>query len=150
MTGKRDLLRAEDDGWNAFHAALGPVSPEQMEAPGYYPNGWSLKDLMAHIASWQAEATNVLTQLRFNTYRKADLDVDAMNQRFYEANKDLPLPLVKAELWAARTRMLTELNALPEITPLAEEWFVESGAKHYDEHLPRLHEWVEELRSRLH
>jgi hypothetical protein len=148
MTSKREVLRAEDEGWSAFHAVVESLSPEKLEAPGYYPEGWSVKDLMAHIASWQAEATRVLTQLRFDTYRKADLDVDAMNQLFYESNKDVPLPLVKAELWSARTRMLTELNALPEVTPLAEEWFVESGAKHYDEHLPRLSEWAEQLRVR--
>jgi hypothetical protein len=148
MANKRELLRAEDEGWNAFLAALESVPPEMAEAPGYYPEGWSVKDLMAHIASWQAEATNVLTQLRFNTYRKADLDVDAMNKAFYEANRDLPARLVRAELWSARTRMLTELNGLPELTPLAEEWFEESGPKHYDEHLPRLGEWVQELRSR--
>jgi hypothetical protein len=148
MANKRELLRAEDGAWNTFLPALESVPPDQMETPGYYPEGWSVKDLMAHIASWQAEATNVLTQVRLNTYRKADLDVDAMNKAFYEANRDLPLRLVKAELWSARTRMLTELNGLSEITPLADEWFAESGAKHYDEHLPRLGEWVEELRAR--
>ena len=71
-----------------------------------------------------------------------------MNKAFYEANRDLPLSVVRAELWSARTRMLSEFNAPPEVTPLAEEWFMESGPKHYEEHLPRLREWAEELRSR--
>ena len=33
-------------------------------------------------------------------------------------------------------------------TPDAEEWFVESGAAHYEEHLPRLTEWADELAAR--
>ena len=43
--------------------------------------------------------------------------------------------------------MLSEWNELPEVTPDAEEWFRESGPEHYQEHLPRLREWVKELRA---
>jgi hypothetical protein len=145
---KRELLAAEDAGWTEIHGVFDSLSDEQMEEPGYYLEGWSAKDLMAHIGSWQAEAVQILQQLRYDTYRKADLDVDAMNQKFYEANKDLPVAMVRAEAWAARTRMLTVFNELSEITPIAEEWFVESGPEHYAEHLPRLREWADELRSR--
>ena len=148
MATKRELCLAEDQKWSELIGVLESMSPGQLEEPGYYPEGWSAKDLMAHIASWQAEATQILEQLRYDTYRKADLDVDAMNKAFYEANRDLPLSIVRAELWAARTRMLTEFNQLPEVTPLAEEWFAESGPKHYDEHLPRLREWTKQAATR--
>jgi hypothetical protein len=40
--------------------------------------------------------------------------------------------------------MLEEFNLLPELTPVAEEWFRESGPEHYQEHLPRLREWAKE------
>lgn len=148
MATKRELCQAEDAGWAELRGVLESLSAEQLEEPGYYPEVWSVKDLMAHIASWQAEATQIIQQLHYNTYRKADLDVDAMNKAFYEANRDLPLSMVRAELWSARTRLLTEVNQLPELTPLAEEWFVESGAAHYAEHLPRLREWAKELPTR--
>jgi hypothetical protein len=49
---------------------------------------------------------------------------------------------------SARNRMLLEWNLLPEITPKAEEWFVESGPQHYEEHMERLREWVKELQAR--
>ena len=44
----------------------------------------------------------------------------------------------KAELMSSRIRMLHALEALPEITPQAQEWFEESGDGHYVEHLPEL------------
>ena len=44
--------------------------------------------------------------------------------------------------------MLREWSLLPEITPKAEEWFVESGPEHYAEHSERLREWVADLRAR--
>jgi len=147
MATKRELLAAEDAGWNEYHGVLESLAPDQLEVPGYYAEGWSAKDLEAYIGSWQAEACQILLQLRYDTYRKADLDVDSMNQTFYEANKDLPLAVVRAEAWAARTRMLTVFNDLPEVAPLAEEWFVESGAEHYREHLPRLVAWRGVFRS---
>jgi len=147
MATKAELRRSEDAGWSELIELIETLSPAEMEQPGYYPEGWSVKDLMAHIGSWQAEAGQILQQMRMRTYRGRPVDVDDMNQRFYEANKDLPLSVVRAELWAARNRMLSEWGDLPEVTLEAEEWLVESGPEHYEEHLPRLREWVKELHA---
>ncbi len=143
----REMCSDEDRGWAEFIGAVESLSPAQLEMPGYYPEGWSVKDLIAHIGSWQAEAGQILEQIRFGTFRHDPIDVDAMNREFFEANRDLPLAVVKAESWSARTRMLTAMNLLPEVTRDAEEWFVESGAEHYGEHLPRLYEWARELQG---
>jgi hypothetical protein len=147
MSTKRELCRAEDDGWVEVNGLVGSLTPQQMEEPGYYPD-WSAKDLLGHLAAWMAEAAQALTQVHYGTYLKRDLDVDAMNKDFYEANKDLPLPVVKAEAFASRNRMLSEMNQIAEVSPEAEDWFEESGARHYEEHLPRLRDWVQELQSR--
>jgi hypothetical protein len=147
MATKRELCKAEDEAWAEVNGLIGSLTAEQMEEPGYYTD-WSAKDLLAHLAAWMAEAARIFTQLHYQTYMKSDLDVDAMNKEFYEANKDLPIPVVRAEAFAARNRMLAEMNALGEVPPEAEEWFEESGLRHYEEHLPRLREWVEELKSR--
>ena len=148
MNLKRDLLVSEDAGWTEFNGLVESLTPSQMEQPGYYSEGWSVKDLLMHVASWQAEAGLILQQIRFGTYRDHSIDVDAMNEMFYQRNQDLPLSVARAELFSARTRMLTEWNALPEITMKAEEWFFESGPQHYEEHLGRLRQWVGELRAR--
>jgi nicotinate-nucleotide adenylyltransferase len=150
MTTKDELCREEDSAWQELMGVLESLTPEEMERPGYFPEGWSVKDLMAHIASWQAEAGAVLEQIRWGTRYDGRVNVDEMNRRFYEANKDLPLAVVKAELWAARTRMITEFGSLADGSPGADQWFRESGAEHYREHLPRLEEWVKELRPGGH
>lgn len=148
MPTKRELQAAEDAGWMEFLDLVESLTAGQMEEPGYFPEGWSVKDLIAHIGSWQAETVQVLEQIRMRTFAGKRVDVDAMNQEFYEANKDLPLFVVRAECWSARNRMLEEWNALPEISPDAEEWFVESGSNHYAEHVDRLREWVGDLTAR--
>jgi mycothiol maleylpyruvate isomerase-like protein len=147
MSTIRELCRDEDGAWSELIGLVESLTPEQLEEPGYSPEGWSVKDLMAHIGAWAAEAGQIFERMRVGTYSKEPIDVDAMNALFYEANRDLPLNVVRAELWSARTRMLTEFRALPEVTPEAEEWFVESGAAHYREHIDRLREWVKELRG---
>jgi Mycothiol maleylpyruvate isomerase N-terminal domain len=141
MDRKRELAAAEDAAWVELWGLMESAGPDRVDEPGYSED-WSLKDLMAHIGCWQAEAVQVLEQVRNGTYSPRQIDVDTMNQGFYEANRDLPVSVVRAEMWSARNRMLQEWGALPEVTPKAEEWFVESGAEHYGEHLPRLREWL--------
>jgi len=146
-TSASELLAAEDAGWEELHALFDSLSPEQAERPGYYPEGWSPKDLLAHIGAWLAEAGVVLERILVGTYRPEEIDVDAMNEQFLEAMGDLPLRTVQAQAWAARTRMLQAWQALPALSPDAAFWISKSGAEHYAEHLPRLREWVAELRS---
>jgi hypothetical protein len=148
MSTKGELIAAEDAAWAEVRAVITALVSPQLEEPGYYPEGWSVRDMIAHIGSWQAEAQCVMEQIRMGTYEDRDVDVNGLNRRFFESNRDLPLSVVQAEAWAARTRMQTELNLLPELTPTAESWFVESGVEHYAEHLPRLREWAAELRAR--
>ena len=50
------------------------------------------------------------------------------------------------QLLAARSMMLSVWSRLSEQTEAADWWVRKSGADHLDEHLPRLREWVEELR----
>jgi hypothetical protein len=134
---KYELIRQEDERWVELHRLVQQVPSERMLEPGV--NGeWTGKDLLAHLGCWMAEAANMLEQMRFGTYEKRPLDLDAMNARFYEATKDLSLRDVHAEMEAAQTRMFQEWDALSEITPEAEEWFVESGPAHVAEHLPQL------------
>ena len=145
---RRELGSAEDAGWGELHELVSSLTPEQLEVAGYTANGWSVKDLMAHVAAWLAQATQVFEQIQYGTYRMERRNVDGLNRQFYEANKDVPLSVVRAECAAARNRMLVEWSALPQITAEAREWFRESGPAHYAEHLPRLREWVWSQRSR--
>jgi hypothetical protein len=140
--GKTELIREEDAGWAELHSILDALSPEDMERPGVTAD-WTPKDTLAHIACWWAEAACELERMRAGTYSTEKRDIDAMNAEFYEAMKDIDARTVLAELHASRNRALEELGRLPELTPDAEEWFVESGARHYDEHLADLRAFLE-------
>ena len=140
------LAKAEDQGWTELIGLIEALGPAQIEEKGYFPE-WSVKDLMGHVGAWMAEAGIVLERIRMGTYRPEHRDVDALNAQFFEAMKDQPLPVVRAECWSSRNRMLREWDLVTEVDAAAEEWFAESGPAHYDEHTPRLREWVDELRA---
>src|SRR5437588_6376493 len=137
-------MREEDAGWAEVRALVDPLTPEQRTRPGVTPE-WSVKDVLAHLASWWAEANAELERMRFGTFRLERLDIDEINRRFSEANRDLDLETVNAELHAARNKALEALWHLDELTPRAEEWFSESGPLHYREHLPDLERFVKEI-----
>ena len=144
MDRKGEVVALEDRAWGELWKLLESIDLDHLEQPGYLED-WSAKDLMAHIGCWQAETVQVLEQIRFGTFVPFRVEVDGFNARFREATRDLPVRVVWAELCSARTRMLQEWSALPDVTPEAEEWFVESGPAHYSEHVVRLRQWVREL-----
>ena len=66
---------------------------------------------------------------------------------FYESMRDVAFSDVRAQATAARNQMLRAWRSLPEPSPEADRWISKSGPEHYAEHLPRLREWVAELRG---
>jgi hypothetical protein len=141
-------MKAEDAGWNELHALVDSLTPEEAERSGYYEEGWSAADMLAHIGSWLAAAGAVLERIRAGTYQPEEVDVDAWNERFLQAMKGVRFPDVKAQAYASRARMLQAWDQLAELTPDAMFWIRKAGADHYAEHLPRLREWVTELHAR--
>ena len=142
-----ELIAAEDAGWNELHGLMDTLTSEEAEKAGYYAEGWSAKDLLAHIGSWLAEAGVFLIRIRAGTYNPEELDIDAMNQIFLDIMKDVPLQTIRSQASAARSRMLLAWGELAELTPEATFWIQKAGAEHYAQHLPRLREWVTRLRS---
>lgn len=138
-------MEQEERDWGELHGLVDALPAERVEEPGYFAEGWSAKDLIAHIGSWLAEAGVVLEQIRAGTYRPEEIDIDEMNARFYEALHDIPFPVVKAQAIAARNQMLRAWGTLPEQSDEADRWISKSGPEHYEEHLPRLREWVGEI-----
>jgi hypothetical protein len=141
----RALSADEESMWEELHRLADSLPVDKVDQPGYFQEGWSAKDLIAHIGSWLAEAGVVLERIRFGTYRPEEVDIDAMNQAFYDAMRDVPFAVVRAQGVAARNRMLRAWRSLPEDSPAADRWIRKAGPDHNAEHLPRLREWVSEL-----
>jgi catechol 2,3-dioxygenase-like lactoylglutathione lyase family enzyme len=140
-----DLRKAEDEGWHELHALIDSLPPETVELPGYFEEGWSAKDLLAHVGAWLAQAGVALEQIGSGSYRADQIDVEALNGRYLETLRALPFDVVRAQADAARTRMLIASAGVSSPDGDAAFWIRKAGPDHYAEHLPRLREWAKEV-----
>jgi hypothetical protein len=139
------LFAEEDRLWTELRSLIDGLPDDQVDKTGYFAEGWSAKDLIGHIGSWLAEAGMVLERIRAGTYRAEEIQIDTMNQEFFDLMHDVAYRDVRSQAVAARTRMLHAWRSLPERSAEADRWISKSGPDHYAEHLPRLQEWVGEL-----
>jgi hypothetical protein len=141
-------LEGEAALWHRLHEAVDRLTPETADQAGYFEEGWTAKDAVAHLGTWMARGATMLRQIAAGTYREGEIDVDAENERFLEAMRDVPLDTVHLQLGAARGELLAAWTALREANDAAQYWVRKSGPDHVAEHLPRLEEWIEEIAGR--
>jgi len=141
-------LPGEAEAWHRLHAVMYRIAPEMTEVPGYFEEGWTAKDAVAHIGTWMAQGAQMLRRIAAGTYREGEIDIDAENERFLAAMRDIPLDTVHLQAAAARAELLRAWAELAEVPPAAEFWVRKAGPEHLNEHLPRLEAWVDELSKR--
>ena len=67
------------------------LTPEECLIPGYYEDpDWTVRDVVAHLGTWLAEAQAQLEQITAGTYEGHDIDIDAMNATFLAAMAGQP------------------------------------------------------------
>ena len=138
-------LPGEADSWHRLHELIDRLTPETAAIPGYFEEGWTAKDAVAHLGTWMARGATMLRQIAAGTYHEGEIDIDAENERFLAAMRDIPLDTVHLQVASAHAELLSAWAALPEITPAATYWVRKAGPDHVAEHLPRLEAWVESL-----
>ena len=139
-------LDAERAGWYELAALVRSLTPDECLRPGYYREPeWTVRDLVAHLGTWLAEAQAQLERMTAGTYAGHDVDIDALNAALLAAMEDQPWAVAWLQANAGRTRMLDEWSLHPELDPESRWWIQKAGGDHYAEHLERLREWVETI-----
>ena len=142
-------LEAERQGWYELVDLVRSLTPEECLEPGYYRDpDWTVRDVVAHLGTWLAEAEIQLERISASTYEGHDIDVEELNAMFLAAMQDQPWDVAWIQANAGRTRMVQEWDLLHRPTDEAAWWIRKSGGDHYDEHIGRLREWVAELVER--
>jgi hypothetical protein len=144
----RAEIDLEHERWKEIATLCRSLGPEERVRPGYFRDpDWSVKDLVAHLGTWMAEAEQQLLRIEVGTYVDEPLDIDALNAQFLAAMRDQDWATARAPAVSGRVQMLTVWGRLAERTEAADRWVRKSGAEHHGEHLPRLREWVAEVRG---
>jgi hypothetical protein len=150
-----DEIQAE---WELLEALLLELDEGQM-LDANAQNGWSVKDVMAHITYWERLALDRLYAARDGRPIQIELvsswDVDQINAQVYTANKDHPLDDVLAQTQEVHNELISVLEEsdstfiegpLPfdwaEGTPVS-QFVAENSCEHYKEHRQALERWIE-------
>ena len=95
------------------------LSQEEMKLPGVVGD-WSIKDVLAHLADWEARMP-----VWIETARRGDpvktpepgltwKQLDVLNQRIYETHRDQPLDDVLAYFSSTHRQLMALVEAMPE------------------------------------
>lgn len=152
---------------SALEQTIGALSEAQLVAPGPY-EGWSVKDHLAHLATWEAGLAALLRkQDRYAAMGVDDIDketalssdADALNAIIYARTKDGSPAEVRGALRDAQEQLREALATLSDDdlwqtyshyqphepgedsgAPIL-RWIAGNGYDHYAEH----QRWIEEL-----
>ncbi len=137
---------------------IGTLSDEALTAHRN-ADGWTVKDILAHLARWEGELVTLMWQL--SQGQKLDcvlvldpMPVDELNKKWHDADRDRPLHRILEDLAAVRrqteTRLgefsgeeLERLDLAPELRGLALWQRVAANTFEHDE------EHLDDLRSRV-
>ncbi|MGH2492170.1 MAG: DinB family protein, partial [Candidatus Limnocylindria bacterium] len=120
----KDLAMAVSAGWINFRLALMSLGAAGLEATT--PVGWTYKALAQHTAGWEDLTVKRLARLRESgEFATSGVDTDAFNAEMAERAKERSGPEVLADLDAAHTRLVAEVEKLtPEQIRANDEWAI--------------------------
>jgi len=142
-------IEAERRGWYEIVDLVRSLTSEECLEPGYQRDpDWTVRDVMAHLGTWLAEAQAQFERMTAGTYEGHDVDVDRLNAVLLAAMAGQPWEVAWVQANAGRSRMVDEWWRLREPNDEAAWWIRKAGGDHYAEHLDRLVAWTAELITR--
>ena len=131
---KATLVRQEREAHTRWQSAISGISAEATRS-----DGWSLHDVVAHIAAWHRFAAERLSELAAGGGAKS-VDADAINADVQTQAAEQSWEEIAAEAGAARVAFLRVVDAFPEEMlgdndGLAAFVIGVNGTDHYEEHM---------------
>ena len=106
MSGINNPLRGRiTDRWHALLAEVDGIPGERQEEPGA-AGGWSVKDVLGHVAYWDADATTRVRALIAGQEARAVEESEGPNQREAARRSAWSLADVRAELDHSHSALL--------------------------------------------
>ena len=161
MAESMDKARILDEmrtNYAALEGILVQLDETQMTTEGVIAN-WSIKDILAHIASWHHRLLVCLNAaIRHEQPAISGPDsveeMDRFNAQFYQENKSRPLGEVLTDFRTTYLQIMDKVQAMPEddLTnphrfPWAQGrplWHLIAGDtyEHYQEHMGQIQVWL--------
>ena len=145
------LLGRLEGAWTAFTGSYAGLPESRMVEPGVV-EGWSVKDILVHVTTWEGEALRHLPTViaggRPPRYAEQG-GIDAFNARSTEAGRRRPLDEVLRRQAETHARLVEFIRAQPPGTfggdSRARRRLRLDTYGHYPEHTAAIREWRERL-----
>lgn len=114
---KNQILDQLENRWSEFKESFAGLDEKQMtRVPS--KGGWSIKDILVHVAAWDEQALKNLPLIvegkRLPRYRDLYGGINAFNAMTAEKHRDLPLSEALRQLDQTHKRLLAYLRSVPE------------------------------------
>jgi hypothetical protein len=149
-TDALSFLEDERDAWRPYEA-LGQLTDEELERPVEAAHGWSGRDLMGHLLTWQLLSLDVAKELALaegsvaRTRAEADWEDrggDIVNAEAEAQWRTRSIEEVRQEFATVAGELRGFLTVVPETRWLKnadqQRFFYEETIEHYDDHLADL------------
>jgi hypothetical protein len=145
---RSQLLKRVDRAWQALLAAYAGLSEAEMLEPGV-TGAWSVRDIVAHVTSWEEEALKhlpvILAGGRPPRYSVTYGGIDAFNELMTEQRKDLSLSEVLRQRDETHRRLVEFVGTVPEEHIVRETRFRRrlrlDTYGHYPKHAEAIRQW---------
>jgi hypothetical protein len=146
----RKLLKTLDTAWTSFKVSYDGLPDSRLLEPGV-TDDWSVKDILAHVLTWEEEALKYLPLIveggrppRYVTFG----GIDAFNAQMTERKRSLTLSEVRRQLEETHRRLVTFIQTVPEDQLAPDTRFrrrlrVDTYG-HYPLHAQAIQEWREQ------
>jgi len=151
---KDTLLNDIRKGYSDFDTLLSSLNEQQMMMVG--KDGWTIKDHIAHLTSWQQRTLNMLQAVLDGVEPPdptPDMTIDQINEQFHQQDVSLSLDRVLAEHRAMQQQIISTVQAISEEDlnkPLSwlndrpvVGWVIGNTYEHYEEHIHYIQQWLQ-------
>jgi hypothetical protein len=147
---RQQVLKKIERAWTAFKESYAGLSDKQLLEPGV-TEGWSVKDILAHVNSWEDETLkhlpSLLQGIRPPRYSALYGGIDAYNKLMTENKRDLSLSEVMRQLDETHLRLIEYVQSAPEELLTSDSRFRRrlrlDTYSHYPIHAQAIREWRE-------
>ncbi len=137
-----ESLRRIAASWDGWVAALKGIPEDRMTEPGVC-GAWSVKDLIGHVASWDADALADVERIMTGAPEQPQ-DVQARNEASAAANATRSLEDLRTELARNHEAVVVALRGLAADDPRTLaicRAIAEDTWEHYDDHAAQVRAW---------
>lgn len=148
---RQAILKKLDQAWTALRESFAGLPESRLTEPGV-TGDWSVKDILAHVTTWEEEALKYLPLIlaggrppRYVRYG----GIDAFNARMTEEKRDLSLHEVLRQLDDTHRRLLDLVQRTDEAQLRSDTRFRHrlrlDTYSHYPQHAEAIREWRKRL-----